>query len=221
MLQTLPIDITQRLLQNGRSVKLHVGDTLCRQGLKLRHVYFPLTCFVSLMIRIDDRAPFEVAMVSSDGMVGVSILLEVSEAPMSAVVQGGGEAIKIPVHKFQEVSRDAWQLQTAAKHYLFDLLVQLGCAAVCSQFHSISHRLARRLLQTSDRSGSESFALTQQSLSEILGVQRSAISIAASELQAKQLISYSRGFVTILDRVGLEAESCSCYSVTRGRQRST
>jgi len=212
VLGTLPSNLMRRVLDNSETVKLNFGDAVSEYGEKTRHVYFPLDCLISLVICIDDRAPFELAMIGNDGMLGASEALGVGEAPMRAIVHGEGYAMKMDVRKFKELLDNGSHLQSTVKRYLFELMSQINRTAGCSQFHRVSSRLARWLLLTSDRSGVATCSLTQQFLSEILGVQRSAVSIAASVLQDRQLISYSRGLITILDRSGLEAESCSCYS---------
>ncbi|MEX0739679.1 MAG: Crp/Fnr family transcriptional regulator [Pseudohongiella sp.] len=220
LLDVLSADVREQVLDECKLVNLKFGDVLCELGKKSAHVYFPLNCLVSLVIIIDDHAPFELAMISRDGMLGASEALGVGEAPQRAVVQGAGEAIQMPVQLFKDVLQEQAHFQSAVKRYLFELMTQINRTAGCSQFHRVNSRLARWLLLTNDRSGSRSFALTQQYLSEILGVQRSAVSIAASDMQNKQLISYTRGVITILDRAGLVAEACSCYDVIAGGTRS-
>lgn len=218
LLNLLPVDARARVLDECKVVNLKFGDVLCELGEQSPHVYFPLSCLVSLVITIDDHAPFELAMISRDGMLGASEALGVCEAPQRAVVQKAGDAIKMSVPLFRNVLQEQSQFQSAIKRYLFELMTQTNRTAGCSQFHPVNCRLARWLLLTNDRSGSTSFAYTQQYLSEILGVQRSAISIAASDLQGKELISYTRGLITILNKAGLVAEACSCYKVTYGDQ---
>lgn len=214
LLAAMSPEVSQRILENSEIVTLKFGDVLCEYGKKPHHVYFPLSCLISLVICIDDHAPFELALIGPDGMLGASEVLGVSEAPMRAIVQSKGPALKMSLRKFNTFLEDVPLLQSSAKAYLFELMEQVNKTAGCSQFHQVSGRLARWLLTTADRSNKASCSMTQQFLSEILGVQRSAVSIAASFLQDKNLISYSRGLITIVDRTGLEAESCSCYTTS-------
>lgn len=212
LLKAMPDEVNQRILDNSEIVTLGFAEVLCEYGKKPHHVYFPLNCLISLVICIDDHAPFELAMIGPDGMLGANEVLGVSEAPMRAIVQSEGQAVKMSMHKFKALLQEFPVLQATVKRYLFELMDQVNRTAGCSQFHRVSSRLARWLLTTADRSNNASCSMTQQFLSEILGVQRSAVSIAASLLQDQKLISYSRGLITIVDRRGLEAESCSCYA---------
>lgn len=212
LLKFLSPDEQKLVLENSETVDLAFGDILCEYSQSPRYVYFPMNGLISLVVSIDEEAPLELAMIGWEGMLGATRILGVSEAPMRAVVEGAGTAIRLTVRAFEELSQDGTQLQAVVKRYLFVLMTQLTRTAGCTHFHEVSTRLARWLLMTHDRSPGDSFFLTQQFLSEILGVQRSAVSIAASALQQRNLINYSRGDITILDRKGLEAASCSCYA---------
>lgn len=219
LLKFLSPDEQQLVLENSETVDLAFGDILCEYSQSPRHVYFPLSGLISLVVSIDEEAPLELAMIGWEGMLGATRVLGVSEAPMRAVVEGTGTAVRMTVRAFEELSQDGTQLQAIVKRYLFVLMTQLTRTAGCTHFHEVSSRLARWLLMTHDRSPGDSFYLTQQFLSEILGVQRSAVSIAASALQQQRLINYSRGDITILDRKGLENASCSCYAAIAKDQR--
>lgn len=212
LLKFLSPDEQQLVIANSETVDLAFGDVLCEYSQSPRYVYFPLNGLISLVVSIDEEAPLELAMIGWEGMLGATRVLGVTEAPMRAVVESAGTAVRLTVRAFEELSQDGTQLQAIVKRYLFVLMTQLTRTAGCTHFHEVSSRLARWLLMTHDRSPGDSFYLTQQFLSEILGVQRSAVSIAASTLQQKKLINYSRGDITILDRKGLENASCSCYA---------
>ena len=212
LLKSLSPDEQQLVLENSEIVDLAFGDILCECNQNSRYVYFPLSGVISLVVSIDEEAPLELAMIGWEGMLGATRVLGVSEAPMRAVVEGTGAAVRLTVRAFEDLSGDGTQLQAIVKRYLFVLLTQMTRTAGCTHFHEVSSRLARWLLMTHDRSPGNSFYLTQQFLSEILGVQRSAVSIAASALQQSNLINYSRGDITILNRKGLENAACSCYA---------
>lgn len=219
LLKLLSPDAQQLVLDNGEIVDLALGDLLCEHNQTPRHVYFPMSGLISLVVNIDEEAPFELAMIGWEGMLGATRILGVSEAPMQAVVEATGNAVRLTVSAFEQLSQDGTQLQSIVKRYLFMLMTQISRTAGCTHFHEVSNRLARWLLMTHDRSSGDSFYLTQQYLSEVLGVQRSAVSIAASALQQRYLINYSRGDITILDRKGLERVACSCYAAIVKDQR--
>jgi CRP-like cAMP-binding protein len=219
LLDALPDKEKKLLLKNSETVDLVLGDILCEPSQSPKYVYFPTTGLISLVVSVDDEAPLELAMIGNEGMLGATKILGVSDAPMRGVVQGKGRAIRILSATFDELSQSGTQFQAIIKRYLFVLMTQLSRTAGCTHYHEVSSRLARWLLMAHDRSPADKFYLTQQFLSELLGVQRSAVSIAASTLQLKELISYSRGNISILNRFGLEAASCSCYAAIMEDQR--
>lgn len=214
LLNNLSFDELNLVKNNSTVVELHAGDILCESNKRPPFIYFPLNCLISLVVDVDEEAPYSLAIIGYEGMLGATSILGVTESPIKGVVLADGQAVRMTIVNFQELTKNSLQLKIVVKRYLYLLTLQLNRTAACSRFHEASRRLARWLLMTHDRSKSNSFYLTQQFLAEILGVQRSAISIAASTLQSKMLINYTRGLITILDRKGLEAAACSCYSAT-------
>jgi len=219
LMHALPPDEQQLVQTHCEAVVLVPGDVLCEYGKNPNYVYFPTSGLISLVVNIDDEAPLEIAMIGCEGVLGATRVLGISEAPTRGIVQIKGHALRMPLGTFEELASDGTQLQSVLKRYLFVLMTQLSRTSGCSHFHEVSGRLARWLLMAHDRSPGNNIHLTQQFLSEILGVQRSAVSIAASALQARGLIDYSRGDITLLDRKGLEAASCSCYAAIMKDQR--
>ena len=147
-------------------------------------------------------------------MFGIPVALGLSVSPAQALVLGKGSATRIRSAQFRSIVGRCNALQLALHHHTYSLLRQISQTAVCNTFHPTEARLARWLLTTGDRMRSKEFALTQAFLAAMLGVQRPRVSAAASRLQRRRLISYSRGQVSILNRRKLEAASCSCYRMT-------
>jgi CRP-like cAMP-binding protein len=212
LLMALPANEYRLALKHSEEFELVFGATLSELSQSTRYVYFPLSGLISLTASIDNEPPFGVAGIGSEGMLGASQILGVSEALLSGTVHAPGRALRMDADHFETLTTSCIRLQVIVRRYLCILIMQLNRTAGCMHYHGVSSRLARWLLVTQDRVHGDSFFLTQQLLSEILGVQRSAVSIAAAALQARQLISYSRGHINVLDRTGLESAACSCYA---------
>lgn len=211
LLQALPVDISQRLIQTCVPVDLEFGEVLYNANTPIRWVYFPLKAMVSFVTVLGDHPPLEMNLIGNEGMVGATITLGVSTSPMQAIVQGTGSALRMTAMQLMNEVNLTAILQRRIHRYLYVLMAQLARTAACTHFHEIEPRLARWLLMTHDRAHSDCFSLTQEFLSNMLGVRRSGVTIAAGELQNRKLIHYSRGEIHILDRIGLEAAACECY----------
>lgn len=201
----------QHLLVRCKQVKLNYGDILCEPGDKIRYVYFPNSGLVSLLTPVDGHTQVEVGLVGSEGMAGISLVLGVGISPVRMLVQGTGTAMRMQAAQFHSEIKYSQVLHQGLNRYLYVLMAQVSQTAACNRHHHIAQRLARWLLMTQDRAKTEKFYLTQEFLSHMLGVRRVSVSEAASVLQKKNLIHYSRGTITILDRKGLERASCQCY----------
>ena len=191
--------------------QLAFGEVLHEQGERMRGIYFPTGGLISMLIVIDGQSTLEVGMIGREGMCGYASILGGHVAPLRAVVQGAGTAWSIKVASFRRHMRDLAALRPLLDRYLSVLLAQLAQTSACTRFHIVEERLARWLLMTQDRVQADSFHVTQEFLAFMLGVRRVGVTTAAGLLQSRQLIRYSRGCITILDRDRLVASACSCY----------
>jgi len=213
LLDQLPVRQRSKMLESCKTVEVQFGHILCKSGQHLAHVYFPLTGFISLVIGVGRHPPLELGLIGSEGMLGATIMLGVREAPLEAVVQGPGEMLEMPVASFIKALANNGALRPLLGRYKFVQLKQLAQTVACTRFHEVNARLVRWLLMTHDRAHADHFHLTHQFLADMLGVQRSAVTIAAGVLQQQDLIQYSRGEISITNRKGLEALSCECYAI--------
>ena len=212
LLELLPDDDRQRVLAHCESVQLRLGDVLCESDALLRHAYFPVDGFISLLTRIEDHPSLEVGMVGREGMFGAALALGVAVSPLQALVQGAGQAWRIPAAGLQrEMARSAVLRQTMHR-YLYVVMAQMASSAACLRFHLIGPRLARWLLMSADRAHASHFQVTHEFLACMLGVRQVGVTVAAGALQRQGLIAYHRGQVTVVDRTGLEAAACPCFA---------
>ena len=215
LLAALPKKDYEGLRRHLEEVPLVFGEVLYRPNTPITEVYFPNHGIISLLAGVNERSTLEVGFVSDDGMVGLGVFLGVNSSPNRAVVQGEGSALKMKAATFRRLCQSNGTLPRLLQRYAHSVLMQITQYAVCNQFHSVDARLARWLLMTNDRMGDNEFQLTQEFLSNMLGVRREGVSVAAGNLQKRKLISYTRGRLQVLDRLGLEATSCSCYEIIK------
>jgi CRP-like cAMP-binding protein len=213
LLAALPKKEYQALQRHLEEIPLVFEEILYRPNVLISDVYFPNSGIVSLLAGDNERSSLEVGLVGNEGMVGLSIFLGVNYSLNRAVVQGVGSAMKMKATAFLKDCNNGGALPRLLQRYSHSMLTQITQAAVCNQFHSVEARLAHWLLMTNDRMADDEFQLTQEFLSNMLGVRREGVNKAAGKLQKRNLITYSRGCLKVLDRAGLEASSCGCYEV--------
>ena len=215
LLELLPERDRTRLLAACETVQLKLGQVLDEAGCAIRHVYFPTEGTISLVARVDEHPGLEVGMVGREGMVGTALLLGVPCSPARALVQGTGASWRISAAAFRSELKASVALQRQLSLYLYVLMAQTVSSAGCLRFHLVAQRLARWLLMMQDRAHQAQFHVTHELLAYMLGVRRVGVTVAAGELQRRGLIHYHRGELTVADRPGLEAASCSCYAADR------
>jgi CRP-like cAMP-binding protein len=215
LIGALPQKDRGRILERCEPVDLVFGAVLCEPGEPYQHVYFPLKGFISLVAAVAGHQPLEMGLIGDEGMLGATVVLGVNTVPLQGVVQGSGSALRLTAPQLRRELSLSSALHSTLQRYLFVLMAQLSQSAACTRFHEVDARLARWLLETHDRAHANHFHLTHSFLADMLGVRRSAVTIAAGGLQRKKLIHYTRGQISILDRKGLEAASCECYREVR------
>jgi CRP-like cAMP-binding protein len=216
LLARLPAADRQRLLAHRDPVDLVAAETLNGSGDVLRHAFFPIDGFVSLIAPVDDDAQLEVGLVGNEGMVGTSLILDVRISPLRALVQGAGRAWKVDAATLSRELKRSSALRRILQRYLHVSLSQIAQTAACTRFHFVEPRLARWLLMTRDRAHSNRFHITHEFLAYMLGVRRVGVTRAGGARQRRgPRTNTPRGSLEILDGPGLEAASCGCYAAAK------
>ncbi|HEY0079599.1 MAG TPA: Crp/Fnr family transcriptional regulator [Pyrinomonadaceae bacterium] len=215
LLAALPKKEYQRLLPELEQVTMPFAAVLYEPDERIRHVYFPNDSIVSLLVEVADRSTLEVGIVGNEGLAGISVFMGVDTSQHRSIIQGAGTAMRMKASVLRKESGSTSPLHRLLHLYSHSLLTQLSRSAACNRFHMVDARLARWLLMSGDRLGTNEFRLTQDFISNMLGVRREGVSKAAGVLQKNELINYSRGHIMILDRAGLEAVSCECYWIIK------
>ena len=213
LLAALPANEYQRLVPHLKLVSLEVHQMLYEAGEPITHVYFPDNSMVSIVATMEDGSTAEVGIVSSDGMTGIPVILGNNTTITTSFVQISGTAMQMNADVLRAEFNRGGALQTLLLCYVQAIYSELAQAAACNRLHTLDERLARWLLTVSDRVESEDFFLTQEFISQMLGVRRSGVTVAASTLSQAGMISYKRGHISILNREDLEATSCECDRV--------
>ncbi len=215
LLAALPAADLSLLAPHFKEVPLGARELLHETQDEIEQIYFPHSGMVSLLAVTDDGEAIETAAIGSDGVIGASAGLGIRRAFCRAVVQVPGSASRIATSQFQRALNESATIRQVICRYNEVLLVQAQQTAVCSALHGVEARLARWLLQTQDRTGSETIPLIQEFLAQVLGVRRTTINLVVRTLHEAGLIRYRRGLIEIIDRNGLKNESCNCYQTVR------
>ena len=212
LLAVLPQRINDRLNPHLRLVELPLGEVIYEAGQKIRHVYFPNDCIVSLVYMTLDGHSAEVSVVGHEGIVGTWAFMGGASTTTCAIIQSAGWAYRMPACELRrEFDNDA-VLRMLMLTYTESLIAQSAHIAVCNRYHTIDQQLCRWLLLALDRLPTNEIIITQELISNLLGVRREGVTEAACKLQKLDAIRYRRGRITVLDRGKLEALCCECYA---------
>jgi CRP-like cAMP-binding protein len=215
LLASLPPQEYKRLLPSLKPIALVFGDVLYEPGDIIKHLYFPNDSIISLLSAMTERSTLEVGMVGKEGVAGLSVFMGVNRSLTRAIVQGAGTAMTMTATVMRGEATRVGAFHQLMLRYTHSLYSQISQASACNRFHPVDARLARWLMMTSDRLGTDQFRLTQDFLSSMLGVRREGVNRSAGALQTAKLISYSRGKISILNRSRLQSEACDCYAIMK------
>jgi len=216
IIAALPSSEHERLCRHLESVSLPLGCSIYEAGVRMHYLYFPTEGIISMLHVMENGASGEIAVVGSEGVVGISLFMGGETTPSRAVVQSAARALRLPAAKLLMEFQRGGLLQHLLLRYTQALITQMSQTAVCNRHHSVEQQLCRWLLMSLDRllAGSD-LIMTQELIANMLGVRRAGVTEAARKLQDAGLIHYARGRIAVLDRLGLERRVCECYAVVK------
>lgn len=214
LLAALPVALS-RWVSRLEPVVFTSGEVLWETDSPLTHVYFPTTAIISLFYKMKNGFCAEVGVVGSEGMAGVAVVMGSELTWSRAVVQSAGEGFRLDAGVIKVEFARIGSVVNLLLRYIQALITQITQTAACNRLHRLDQQLCRRLLASLDRSSSDELTMTHDLIASSLGVRREGVTQAAIKLQRAGIIHYSRGHITVLDRAGLEAASCECYSVIK------
>lgn len=203
----------ERILPDLKLVEMPIGWTIAEAGDHVKFIHFPISGVISLIYDLEDGSTSEIAIVGSEGMVGISIYMGGESMPSSTEVQCPGKAYRLSRSVLKREFALGGQLQKIALLYTQALFAQISQTAVCNQHHELEQQFCRWLLMTLDRLRKDYVVITHLLLAKLLGVRRESISVVAKKLQKDGIIAYSRGKITVMNIIALKKRVCECYEV--------
>jgi CRP-like cAMP-binding protein len=199
----------RRVRPNLLRVELTLADVLVRQDMTSQHVFFPISGLIAVHVAMANR--LSVGLVGKEGMIGAQLATGIRAPPALIMVQQTGAAMRMSASQFRRLADASVSLQRQMHGYTYRLLQSASRMVACNGFHDLGARLARCLLDASDKAHSQELHLTQSLLADMIGAQRSGVNAAATSLRRRKLIAYTRGRIRIVNRAALIRCACPCY----------
>jgi CRP-like cAMP-binding protein len=215
LLDRLPASERDLLLESSKIVSFAAREEVDGLRWQEQPVYFPTSGVYSLLLSMKEGTLVEVAVVDSEGMLGIPIVLGMNENPVRAVAQVAGQCLRVAPDRFLALLRHGSVLDQLVSRFLAVSWQTANQTIACNLHHTVKERTCRWLLSVHDRALSDEFVVTQEMLSGMVGASRQRITTVVGELQKADYLRHQRGRVRVLDRAGLEKTSCECYRVLR------
>lgn len=203
------------LLTKGTWVSFAQSDVVQREEEEVDAVYFPVSGMLSLLVVMRDGQTIETSVIGREGAVGSRAGFGLYVSRVRIVAQLPVDALRISASDFRKLVASSNALRDLCLKEQDALVDQAGITAACNSRHIVEERFSRWLLHTADRAENDSFAITQDLLSVMLGVRRTTVTNVAKTFQDRGIIQYARGKLQILDRAALERAACECYETLK------
>ena len=213
LLSALPAEDFAGIKSKLEMVSCTLGEVLYESGDKMEYVYFPTSAIVSMLYIMKNGATAEIGIVGNDGLIGNALFMGGDTTTSRAIIQSAGHVVRMKARDLKEEFSKAGIFQQILLRYTQALMTQISQTAVCNRLHPIEQQLSRWLLLSHDRLDSDKLVMTHDLISNMLGVRREGITLAAQKLAKQKLIKNVRGTITVVSRQGLEEAVCECYQV--------
>ena len=213
LLAVLPADELVRVKSKLESVSFKLGDVLYESGDKMDYAFFPTTAIISMLYIMENGRTAEIGVVGNDGLIGTALFMGGDTTTSRAICQSAGDAFRMKAEDVKAEFALGGMFQKMLLRYTQGLMTQISQTAVCNRLHSVEQQLCRWLLLIHDRIDSNKLVMTHDLISNMLGVRREGVTLAAQKLAKRKLIKNIRGTISIIDRQGLEEAVCECYEV--------
>jgi CRP-like cAMP-binding protein len=215
LLAALPPADLGLLTPNLKQVSLKQDAVLMRSGDRNEQVYFPHSGTISFMLDMPNGQTVATAVIGHEGAVGMLSVLGPSRSPTTAVVRVAGIASQISASRFHAAFGQSSAIRYAVQTHTRAVLMQFQHVAACNALHPVEARMARWLLHIHDRIDGNAIPLTQEALSQLLGVRRTTVTLVMQKLRASGAVRCDRRGLVEIDRARLEAATCECYEIMR------
>ncbi len=215
LLAALSPEVQDRLYEHLELLSLTLRDVVYEADEEMRYVYFPVDAIISVQYELRNGDATAIMVVGNEGLLGLNLCLAGESTPTRSLVQSAGYAYRLPKRVVREEFDRHEELLVLMLRYTQALITQVAQTAVCNRQHSIDEQLCRWLLLSLDRLPDNRLTMTQEFISNMLGVRREGVTQAAAKLKALGVVTYSRGLITVVDRPMLERLSCECYEAVK------
>jgi len=202
-----------RVQSKLEAISFNLGDVLYESGDKMDYAFFPTTMIVSMLYIMENGGTAEIGIVGNDGLIGNALFMGGDTTTSRAIIQSAGAAFRMKAKDIKAEFALGGVFQKMLLRHTQALMTQISQTAVCNRLHPIEQQLCRWLLLSHDRLSSNELVMTHDLISNMLGVRREGVTIAAQKLARRKLIKNVRGTITVVDRQGLEEAACECYAV--------
>ena len=214
LLEALSQGSREAILSVSEHMDLPIRASLQSKEEIPKYAYFITSGIASVVVGLAEGGSAETALIGREGLTGAMSLLGSALPSTECFIQVAASAYRLPLKTLKDLFMSSEEIRSRILEFVQQQSMTTSQIAGCNKLHDAEARLARWLLMVQDRTQADTFSLTQEFLSEMLGTRRTTVALVAGTLQRGGFIEYTRGKVTIHSRQNLQTVACDCYPVT-------